>query len=295
MWALIDWGTSGFRLWSVSDGLLSLEHSSENGVGRIQLKERQLAFLRERVEELVEAPEYIFAYGMVGSSLGPFPSGFIETPASWPKILAKSKLFELKIPGGKSVPIFVSPGVKSSDSPPNVMRGEELQTLALGISDAVILCPGTHSKHVTLSSKEIVGFRTFMTGELFQTIRNMPSLMPFFSIATKTHEPEWFNVGLELVGTAFSEALFAIRRWGLNLEGFEGADEVLSGLLIGLELEQLASDTSGRKLLLLADGSMAERYRAALQWNGISFDEVSGSIATEQIAIRVNEWRKPHE
>src|SRR5690606_37345331 len=55
----------------------------------------------------------------------------------------------------------------------DVMRGEE--TKVLGASaylnganrSSLLILPGTHSKHVTVSSRRVMDIRTYMTGELF--------------------------------------------------------------------------------------------------------------------------------
>lgn len=294
MWVLIDWGTSRFRLWSVSNGRANLEHSSDNGVGQLQPKARQIAFLIETIEKLDELPDFIFAFGMVGSSLGPFQTRFLETPASITEVLRQSQSFELSMKEGQSLPIFVTPGLKTSDNPPDVMRGEELQALLVDLSDGVVLCPGTHSKHITLEANQIVGFSTFMTGELFQATRKLPSLSPFFGAASKNLEPEWFNRGVELADGTFSQALFAIRRWGLSMENFEGADELLSGLLIGSELNQLTMTSSNARVVLIAEDMLAERYQSVLRKRGISFDSVSNERAIERIADRIEGWMSNH-
>src|SRR5690606_3952516 len=69
-------------------------------------------------------------------------------------------------------------GVKSQD---DVMRGEETQlvgaySLAKKIeglhsnSAPVFVFPGTHSKHIFIRQKEIVDFKTFMTGEFYDLL-----------------------------------------------------------------------------------------------------------------------------
>ena len=62
----------------------------------------------------------------------------------------------------------------SQSKPADVMRGEETQIsgyLAQNPNFNGSIClPGTHTKWVQISAGEIVSFRTFMTGELFNII-----------------------------------------------------------------------------------------------------------------------------
>jgi len=54
------------------------------------------------------------------------------------------------------------------------MRGEETQilgVLASGGGDGVYVLPGTHSKWAEVQGGRIVGFETFMTGEVFAVLK----------------------------------------------------------------------------------------------------------------------------
>ena len=68
------------------------------------------------------------------------------------------------------ISVRILPGIMQA-SPSDVMRGEETQ-IAGYLSkkpnfDGVICLPGTHTKWVHISAGEIISFRTFMTGEIF--------------------------------------------------------------------------------------------------------------------------------
>ena len=60
------------------------------------------------------------------------------------------------------------------DNPADVMRGEETQIRGfLSIFsnfDGIICLPGTHTKWVHVSAGEVISFRTFMSGELFDLL-----------------------------------------------------------------------------------------------------------------------------
>src|SRR5690606_35018513 len=56
----------------------------------------------------------------------------------------------------------------------DVMRGEETQLLGLlnynHSTEALFILPGTHSKHIWVSENNIISFKTYITGELFQIL-----------------------------------------------------------------------------------------------------------------------------
>jgi 2-dehydro-3-deoxygalactonokinase len=69
--------------------------------------------------------------------------------------------------------VSILPGLKQA-VPPDVMRGEETQIAGFLAAapgfDGVLCLPGTHAKWVQISAEEVVSFRTFMTGELFDLL-----------------------------------------------------------------------------------------------------------------------------
>ena len=59
------------------------------------------------------------------------------------------------------------------DNPADVMRGEETQIrvfVNFSNFDGIICLPGTHTKWVHVSAGEVISFRTFMSGELFDLL-----------------------------------------------------------------------------------------------------------------------------
>ena len=74
--------------------------------------------------------------------------------------------------------VVVVPGLSVRDrrGAPDVMRGEETQILgalaASGCADGLFVLPGTHSKWARVEAGRIVGFATFMTGEVFAALKD---------------------------------------------------------------------------------------------------------------------------
>ena len=73
--------------------------------------------------------------------------------------------------------VYIAPGVATRDErgAPDVMRGEETQILGAmkssGAHSGLFVLPGTHSKWARVEAGCIVGFETFMTGEVFAVLK----------------------------------------------------------------------------------------------------------------------------
>ena len=72
--------------------------------------------------------------------------------------------------------IAIVPGLSVENGAiPDVMRGEETQVFGalqiLGLSDARLVLPGTHSKWVAVKDHQITDFSTWMTGEFYALLR----------------------------------------------------------------------------------------------------------------------------
>lgn len=290
MWLLVDWGTSNFRLWTVQEGKVQLAKESRNGVGQLRGREVQLNFLRDQISQLPESPKTIFAIGMAGSSLGPFQTDFSTTPASLVDLLNTAQTFEFLLEDGALATVQVTQGLRGNETPPDIMRGEELQSLVIGVSDGYVLCPGTHSKLVRIDESRVADFSTYMTGELFQVLQQAPALSSFFNVDSKEEANYWFEQGLQLRHLPLSSAIFRIRRWGLSIPSFGGASHLLSGLLIGHELSDVSQKLAGAQVHLLAAGLLAERYAIALDHLEITYSRHSVDTAIANLAHQIDKW-----
>jgi len=133
------------------------------------------------------------------------------------------------------------------------------------------LClPGTHSKWARISAGEIVGFRTFMTGDMF-------SAMAAHTVLRHSIGEGWdddafvaaVNDGLshpEMIGAR----LFALRAADLlNGVGPDTAHARLSGLLIGVELAASRTWWLGQNVALIGAEPLASHYQIALHQQGV--------------------------
>ncbi|AOF88359.1 2-dehydro-3-deoxygalactonokinase [Sinorhizobium sp. RAC02] len=267
----VDWGTSSFRLWLIGkDGNVIAERRS--GEGMTTAARTGFAEVLASHLTAVSAPDGlpVLVCGMAGAKQGWIEAGYIDTPAALADIPAAA----VRIPG-VAADIRILPGLAQRDAAaPDVMRGEETQLLgaagALGDGDHLVCMPGTHSKWVRLSGGKVLGFSTFMTGELFEAIAKNTILS--HAIA---------DAGAISGGTAAFRAavarmvanpalatsqLFSVRAGSL-IAGLspEDAKARLSGTLIGLEIAgALSLVAEGTPVTLVVSGGLGDLYSQAL-------------------------------
>jgi 2-dehydro-3-deoxygalactonokinase len=152
---------------------------------------------------------------------------------------------------------------------------------------ALIIMPGTHSKHVKVSNGMMLDFDTLMTGELFACLQTMPTLRDsVLATAAFDETHPWFLRGLrEAASPGFFKALFKIRSRNL-LRGVPPADGAacLSGLLIGTELLQVHTDT-GSRVLAAASVGLNMLYRKAATELGLRRVEFVEETVMEKTTV----------
>jgi 2-dehydro-3-deoxygalactonokinase len=164
----VDWGTTNRRGYLLDPGgRLTDEMEDDRGilaVGRHGFD----AAVAELKGRLGERP--LLMAGMIGSNRGWVEAPYVPCPAGLPELAANLKWVVRDR-------IAIVPGVSYRDNErADVMRGEEVQLLgayAEGLvgADALICHPGTHNKWARLRDGRITEFRTIMTGELFNLLR----------------------------------------------------------------------------------------------------------------------------
>jgi 2-dehydro-3-deoxygalactonokinase len=162
-----------------------------------------------------------------------------------------------------------------------IMRGEETQLLGLtGLDagrlmqeEAIIVLPGTHSKHVHIKGARVVDFETYMTGELFEVLsqhsvlrHSLPSGDCSKAPGLADPMPRAFQEGVEAARTApLLRQLFRVRtRRVLHGGAPEENRAFLSGLLIGAEVAGLIHHCAREVPVVLCAGeSLSEPYEIA--------------------------------
>lgn len=275
----VDWGTSNFRLRLVRMACAEVieERSSPVGIRELFSKWQQqggeredifLDFLKQEINLLnspVADDMAIVISGMASSNIG-----IKELPYSSLPFSIEGTGLHMEEIRNTSLPqkIFLISGVSSGS---DVIRGEETQVLGLaGYAAAggitVFILPGTHSKHIVCGNGEITGFRTFMTGELFQAL----SVHTILKTSIKEPLPGFcywkeFEKGVRQSQEGFSllNDLFSIRtRDILHRKTPQENYYYLSGLLIGEELRACTREDADQ-LVLCAGAHLFEPYERA--------------------------------
>jgi len=234
----VDWGTSSFRAYLADADGQALE-TLPDGRGALALQPGEHeAYL---IERLAGWPRLsIYACGMVGAKQGWLEAPYVACPVGVADIGAACVTIATAL--GE---VRIVPGVRAVDprGAPDVMRGEETQilgALAVGGGDGIYVLPGTHSKWARVEAGRIVGFETFMTGEVFAVLKTHSVLGRMMA----AEQPgEGFARGVEAAqGLArpgdLLHAIFAARTFGLfETLPPDQLGEYLSGLLIGSEIQ----------------------------------------------------------
>ena len=282
----VDWGTSSFRLWLIGkDGSVIAERRS--GEGMTTAAHTGFAAVLANHLAAVAAPAGlpVLVCGMAGAKQGWVEAGYIDTPAALADIPAAA----VRIPG-VAADIRILPGLAQRDAAaPDVMRGEETQLLGaaatLGDGDHLVCMPGTHSKWVRLSGGKVLGFSTFMTGELFEAIAKNTILSHAIAEAgaISGETPAFRAAVARMVANPAlaTSQLFSVRAGSL-IAGLspEDAKARLSGTLIGLEIAgALSLVAEGTPVTLVVSGGLGNLYIEALAAAGLSPSVIDADTA----------------
>lgn len=270
--AAVDWGTSSFRLWLMTEkGDVLSERRSDEGMAKASAGCAFGKILKSHLSALGAGEDLpVIICGMAGARQGWTEAGYVTVPAL-PEAILKGAV---RVPG-EARDIRILPGLANRNpAHPDVMRGEETQLLgalsALGDGAHLACMPGTHSKWVRMAGHEVLEFSTYMTGELFDLLSKQ-SLLAHSLLGSEGMDMEAFRIAVSKAVAEPGRAtnlLFAIRA-GQLLEG-AGADVSrarLSGTLIGLEIAGASGDAlnafSGT-ISLIVSGRLGDLYAEAL-------------------------------
>ena len=278
-WIAVDWGTSHLRAWAMRGDTVLDQAQSDQGMSRVAKGAFQDALLALVEDWLGDAPVDVVACGMVGARQGWVEAPYTAVPS------APVPGLPIRVPGtDPRIRAFVVPGLKQT-SPPDVMRGEETQIAGFLDThpnwDGVICLPGTHTKWAQISAGEVVSFRTFMTGELFDLLRG--------------HSVLQHSVGEGWDDAAFAEAVedalskpeqLAARLFGLRAADLLHAQDAgvararLSGLLIGAELAASRPYWLGQQIAIIGAEGLSAIYAKALQKQGAFVETADATRST---------------
>ncbi len=233
----------------------------------------------------------IFLSGMITSRNGWIETPYVETPATL-RDLADGAVDQRLADG---VRLRFLPGVCQRTPTPDVMRGEEIQVFGAIEPGATgtLVHPGTHGKWVRVEKGALVGFRSFMTGEVFAVLKNHSILGRLIPEGGRSFDEGAFAAGVRHAASAesagFLNDIFTTRS-GALLGAFPPAEieDRLSGLIIGREVASgLALGWTDEPPLLFGDAALCARYALAFAILGRSVRR-GGEDATVEGFRRLN-------
>ncbi|HEU4705053.1 MAG TPA: 2-dehydro-3-deoxygalactonokinase, partial [Sphingomicrobium sp.] len=161
----VDWGTTNRRSYVIDgDGRCAGEFEDSEGVLSVPKGgfEAAVADIRSRLGD-----KPLLLAGMVGSNRGWVEAPYVPCPAGFDEVAGALAWADERA--------AIVPGVRD-DERADVMRGEEVQLLGAAAAglvppDCLVCHPGTHNKWVEVAGGRIAAFRTIMTGELFNLLK----------------------------------------------------------------------------------------------------------------------------
>lgn len=272
----VDWGTTNRRAYRIGgDGIVAGRFEDDKGVLSVPAGGFPAA-VEEIRAGLGDCP--LLMAGMIGSNRGWEEAPYVPCPAGLPELAASLKWIE-------PARTAIVPGVSFSDGEmADVMRGEEVQILgayAEGMipADAIVCHPGTHNKWIAIEDGRIARFRTIMTGEMFNLLKEHSILADL--LAGEAAPGAAFAAGVKrgLEGDALTADLFSVRaRVLLGKTPREEAASFASGLLIGADLRTGLADASG-PVIVMGRPDLTALFASALAVAGRKAREIEGDEA----------------
>ncbi len=275
----VDWGTSSLRGALMEPGGRVLEERSfARGILTVPAGKFGQVF-ESCFGDWMLAGALCLICGMAGSQQGWREAPYCACPAGFDDIAGQLQWLE---PGR----IAIVPGLSmEKDGVPDVMRGEETQVFGalelLGLRDARLVLPGTHSKWVTVTQGRVTDFSTWMTGEFYALLRQHSILARTLAGGDTAHDAAAFSQGIDhalhghgLLNTAFSARTLSL----FGRMAPEAQPSYLSGLVIGEELKAQTLKP-GDAVVLMGAEDLTARYQQALDRLGVSVKRV-GADAT---------------
>jgi 2-dehydro-3-deoxygalactonokinase len=289
-----DWGTSEFRLRLINlkeesvineitspNGVLNIHNSWTADSKKNSKKECYLQFLLPQVEillaeQLKEKKNIpILVSGMASSSIGieELPYAKIPFALNGKNTISKFMKSNAEFP----YDLLLISGVSTSN---DVMRGEETQLVGIAQikelmqlnEEAICIFPGTHSKHIKISKGNVVDFKTYLTGEMFELLSTKSVLKGAVSKEDNQKVIDKLNLQSFYKGINASQnkanllnQLFSVRTNALfSLLSAQENYFYLSGLLIGYEIRSLHQEMPCT-IVLCSGNSLSQLYQLAIE------------------------------
>jgi 2-dehydro-3-deoxygalactonokinase len=168
------------------------------------------------------------------------------------------------------------------DDRADVMRGEEVQLLGAAAAgkvdpDALVCHPGTHNKWALLRRGSIHEFRTVMTGELFNLLKQHSILADLLQGPVEPGDAFKEAARYAVFSEKLPSDLFGVRA-GVLLGRInkEDAASYASGLLIGTDVRIGLSQAMAAQIVIMGRPDLTRLYAAAIAETGRDAVELDG-------------------
>lgn len=275
----VDWGTSSLRGALLDNqGQVQEERSFARGILTVTSGEFPAVF-ESCFGAWMSPGTLCLISGMAGSQQGWLEAPYCACPAGFDDLAAQLVWLE---PGR----IAIVPGLSvEKDGVPDVMRGEETQVFGalqlLGLDNARLVLPGTHSKWVTVAHRRVTDFSTWMSGEFYALLRQHSILSRTLPASEPAPDAGAFEQGVAhaLHGDGLLHTAFSTRTLSLfKRMATDALPSYLSGLVIGEELKSQSLQRDDTVVVMGAE-ALTARYEQALAQCGVAVQRV-GNNAT---------------
>lgn len=262
----VDWGTTNRRAYRIgAAGTCADEFEDHKGILSIP-DDGFPAAVAEIRQRLGDYP--LLLAGMIGSNRGWKEAPYVPCPAGI------DDLAGALVEAGDRAAIV--PGVSYiGDDRADVMRGEEVQLLGAVASglvdgDARVCHPGTHNKWATLRGSKIVEFRSVMTGELFNLLKEHSILADLLQGEVQVGDAFREGARHSFANATLPADLFAVRAGVLlGQRQKHDAASYTSGLLIGSDVRiGLLADPGSDDIMVIGRPELTRLYAAAIEQAG---------------------------
>jgi 2-dehydro-3-deoxygalactonokinase len=269
----VDWGTTNRRAYRIDrERSCVQEFEDSNGILAVPPGgfPDAVAEIRARLGD-----KPLLLAGMIGSNRGWIEAPYVSCPAGLDDLAAAL------VWAGEGIAII--PGIADTGAGrADVMRGEEVQLLGAAAAamippDCRVCHPGTHNKWVDVAGGRIASFRTVMTGELFNLLKEHSILADL--LAQPVELSAAFDAGVRhgLDHDDLQSELFSVRaRVLLGKAPREEAAAYTSGLLIGGDVRIGLESVDGAPVTVMARPELSRLYAAALAIAGHNPIELDG-------------------
>ena len=269
----VDWGSTNRRAYLMDSGGKCLDEF-EDGRGVLSIRDRDFPGAVTEIRERLGDKPLLLA-GMIGSNRGWVEASYVPCPAAIEDLAAS-----LAWAGDREA---IVPGVSyTGEGRADVMRGEEVQLLgaiAAGLipTDCIVCHPGTHNKWAIVRGGQIASFRTIMTGELFNLLKEHSILADLLKGDVAADDAFRAGVRHGLANEDLPAELFSIRaRVLLGQAQRQEAAAYASGLMIGSDVRIGLGGSSAGAVIAMGRRELTTLYSAALAESGVQAIELDG-------------------